>query len=122
MEFYVCKICGNIIAYVNNTGIEVECCGQPMELIVPGSTDGAKEKHVPVIKREGNLVTVTVGSVEHPMTEAHYIQWIALETKAGNQRVELKPGQKPVATFAVKEGDTVISAYEYCNLHGLFKA
>ena len=90
--------------------------------LIPNTTDASNEKHVPVIKIEGQNVTVTVGSVEHPMLDAHYIMWILLETKEGRQRKSLKPGAKPVATFALTEGDTVIAAYEYCNLHGLWKA
>ena len=93
-----------------------------MKPITPNTTDAAGEKHVPVIKVEGQMVTVTVGSVEHPMLEAHYIEWIMLETKDGRQRKALKPGEKPVATFALTEGDSVVAAYEYCNLHGLWKA
>ena len=79
-------------------------------------------KHVPVIEQNGTRVTVTVGSVEHPMLDAHYIEWILLETKEGRQRKTLKPGDKPVASFALTEGDAVVAAYEYCNLHGLWKS
>ena len=93
-----------------------------MKAIQPNTTDAAGEKHVPVIEQNGQTVTVTVGSVEHPMLDAHYIQWILLETKQGRQRKTLKPGDKPVATFALTEGDTVVAAYEYCNLHGLWKS
>ena len=92
-----------------------------MQEIVPGTSDGAVEKHVPVYTVEGNIVNVTVGSVEHPMLEEHYIQWIALQTKNGNQRVVLKPGDAPKAKFALVDGDEVVAVYEYCNLHGLFK-
>ena len=122
MEFYVCKHCGNIIAYAENKGVPVVCCGEKMEKIVPNSVDASGEKHVPVVKVEGNLVTVTVGSVEHPMLEEHHIGWVALETEQGNQRKTLKPGQKPEVTFAITEGDKVVAAYEYCNLHGLWKS
>lgn len=90
------------------------------EEIIPNTTDAAGEKHVPVITQQGDHVTVKVGSVEHPMLDAHYIQWIILETAAGYQKHDLKPGQKPEADFAVTE--PVIAAYEYCNLHGLWKA
>ena len=98
------------------------CCGRPMEELVANTQDGAHEKHIPVVKVEGNLVTITVGEVEHPMLDAHYIQWIALETNLGNQRKTLKPGEKPVAQFALLDGEQVLAAYEYCNLHGLYKA
>ena len=92
------------------------------EVIEPNTTDAAGEKHVPVISVDGNVVTVTVGEVEHPMLEAHYITWIMLETEQGRQRKTLKPGDRPVAVFALTEGDKPVAAYEYCNLHGLWKA
>ena len=122
MKFYICKHCGNIIAYVRSSGVPVVCCCEPMQEIIPGTTDGALEKHVPVIEVEGNKVTVRVGAVEHPMLPEHYIEWIALETAQGNQRKPLAPGQKPEAVFMLAEGDSVVAAYEYCNLHSLWKA
>lgn len=122
MKFYVCKHCGNIIAYAKNSGVPVVCCGEKMSELVPGSVDAATEKHVPVISVEGNKVTVTVGEVAHPMAEEHFIEWIALETAEGNQRKELKPGQKPEAVFMMTETDKAVAAYAYCNLHGLWKA
>ena len=121
MKFYVCPHCGNMIAFVNDSGVPVKCCGQNMTEIIPGSVDASLEKHVPVITKEGDLVTVKVGSVAHPMLEEHYIGWIALETKTGNQRKQLKPGAAPEATFALVEGDEPVAAYAYCNLHGLWK-
>lgn len=93
-----------------------------MTELVAGAVDAAKEKHVPVIAKDGNLVTVTVGSVEHPMIPEHYIQFIILETSAGYQKKDLKPGEKPAATFALAPGETAVAAYEYCSLHGLWKA
>ena len=122
MKFYKCPICGKIIAMVNERAVPTICCGRPMEELIPNTEDGAHEKHLPVIELEGNLVTVKVGEVEHPMVEAHFIQWIALETNLGNQRKVLKPGEKPVAQFALLPGEKVIAAYEFCNLHGLYKA
>jgi len=122
MTFYHCKHCGNIIAHIQDSGVRCHCCGEEMELLTPNTTDAAGEKHVPVIEQNGQLVTVTVGSVEHPMLEAHFIQWILLETREGRQRKMLKPGDKPAAAFALTEGDEVIAAYEYCNLHGLWKS
>jgi len=121
MKFYVCAHCGNIIAYAHASGVSVVCCGEKMGELVPNTTEAAHEKPLPVISVSGTSVTVKVGSVEHPMTEAHSIQWIALETKQGNQRKELKPGDKPEAVFAMVEGDEVVAAYAYCNLHGLWK-
>ena len=121
MKFYKCEICGKIVAMVKETPVDTMCCGQAMRELVPGTTDGAIEKHVPVYTLEGNTVKVKVGSVEHPMTDAHHIEWIAIETENGNQRKELKPGDKPEATFALVPRDKVKSVYEYCNLHGLWK-
>lgn len=122
MKFYVCEHCGNIIEYVKNKGVPVMCCGQKMVELIPGTSDGATEKHVPVIKVDGQKVVVEVGSVEHPSLEEHYIEWIILETDKGYQKADLKPGQAPKAEFILTEGDKVVAAYEYCNLHGLWKA
>jgi len=122
MKFYVCNHCGNIVQYVKNKGVPVVCCGEKMTELIPGTSDGAAEKHVPDVKVDGSRVTVTVGSVEHPMLDAHYIEWVILETEKGYQKVELKPDQPPVAEFVVAEGDKPVAAYEYCNLHGLWKA
>lgn len=122
MKFYVCKHCGNIIAYAKNSGVPVVCCGEPMQELAPNTTDAAQEKHVPVVATENNKITVTVGSVAHPMTEAHYIEWIALQTKQGNQRKQLHPGDEPKACFCICGGDEVEAVYAYCNLHGLWKA
>lgn len=122
MKFYRCEHCGNIIAMVKNKGVPVMCCGQKMTEIVPGTTDAAVEKHVPVCELDGNILTVTVGEVEHPMLEEHYIEWIAVQTSSGNQRKILKPGDAPKATFALVDGDEVLAVYAYCNLHSLWKA
>jgi len=121
-KFYICEHCGNIITMVKSSGVPVVCCGQKMTELVPGTTDASLEKHVPVWKVEGNIVTVTVGSVEHPMLPEHYIQWVSLQTKQGNQRKALNPGDAPTVQFALCEGDEVEAVYEYCNLHGLWKA
>ena len=121
MEFYICEHCGNIIAMVKNSGVPVKCCGQNMTKIEPGTTDASLEKHVPVFTVEGDLITVTVGSVEHPMLEEHYIGWIAIKTEQGAQRKILKPGDAPKAVFALAGGDTLKEVYAYCNLHGLWK-
>ena len=121
LKFYVCPVCGNMVTFVENTGIPVMCCGQDMEEMVPGTTDAAVEKHVPVVEIEGNKVTVKVGEVEHPMTEAHLIKFIAIETKQGSQIKYLTAEDKPVAEFVLSEGDEFVAAYEYCNLHGLWK-
>jgi len=90
------------------------------EKLMANTTDGAHEKHVPVIERDDNTVTVKVGSVEYSRLPEYYIEWILLETEQGVQSHYLKPGRKPKATFLTNE--KIITAYEYCNLHGLWKA
>ena len=122
MEFYRCAHCGQIIAMVKNKGVPVKCCGENMQKIVPGTVDASLEKHVPVYEVSGGKVNVKVGAAEHPMIEEHYIEWIAVQTKSGNQRKALIPGAKPEASFALEEGDEVEAVYAYCNLHGLWKA
>ena len=122
MKFYRCAHCGKIIAVVKETGVPVMCCGERMQEIVPGTTDAAAEKHVPGCEVNGNLVTVKVGEVAHPMLPAHYIEWIAIQTTGGNQRKTLAPGSEPVVTFALCEGEELLAAYAYCNLHSLWKA
>ena len=121
MKFYKCSHCGNIIAFVKNKGVPVMCCGQKMEEIVPNISDGAEEKHLPVINFHASVINVSVGAVAHPMEENHYIEWIALQTKQGNQRKELKPGGKAGIAFAITEGDEPVAVYAYCNLHGLWE-
>ena len=123
MKFLRCKKCGKIVAMVNDMDCcPTMCCGQPMEVIPVNTEEGVYEKHIPVYEVVDNIVKVKVGSVTHPMLEVHYIQWIALETNKGNQRKVLKPGQAPEAEFALLPGEEVIGVYEYCNLHGLYKA
>lgn len=121
VKFYICDHCKNIITKVQDSGVPVFCCGQKMTELVPGTTDASVEKHVPVITVDGNKVNVFIGGAEHPMVEAHFIQFIALETKQGVQIKHLKADQAPSADFVLAEGDEVVAAYEYCNLHGLWK-
>lgn len=121
MEFHKCAICGKIVAIVTPGAPETVCCGQPMAKLVPNTSDGASEKHVPVADVQGDVLTVKVGALAHPMLEAHHIAWIAVETEQGNQRKELDPLGRPEATFALLPGDRVKAVYEYCNLHGLWK-
>ncbi|MBQ1675088.1 MAG: desulfoferrodoxin [Oscillospiraceae bacterium] len=122
MKFYICEHCGNMVAMVKDSGVPVMCCGQKMKEIVPGTTDAAVEKHVPVWEVRDNKVLVTVGAAEHPMLPEHYIEWIAVHTRQGNQRKTLQPGEAPRACFALCEGDEVLAVYAYCNLHSLWKA
>ena len=120
MKFYRCSHCGNIIAFLENKGVPVLCCGQKMDEIIPGSVDAAAEKHVPVINLDGSTVTVCVGEAAHPMTEPHHIAWIVLETEHGFQKKDLDPTGEPCAVFSLAD-DKAVAAYAYCNLHGLWK-
>ena len=122
MKFYRCSVCGQIVAIVKKKACPIMCCGKPMEEIVPNTVDAAQEKHVPVVEVKDNKVIVKIGSVAHPMLEEHFIEWVALKTKFGNQRKQLKPGEEPVVCFPLCEGDEVEAVYAYCNLHGLWKA
>lgn len=120
LKFYKCAHCGQIVLKVKETAVPVVCCGQPMQQLLPNTTDAANEKHVPVVSVNGNVVKVVVGEVEHPMLDVHYIEWIILETNLGYHQAKLNPGQKPEATFVLAEGEEVVKAYEYCNLHSLW--
>ena len=111
-----------LIMLLNKTGGEISCNGASMKVLSANTTDAAQEKHVPVVEVSGNKISVKVGSVAHPMTDAHWIQWIYLQTKRGGQYRVLKPSDQPEATFLVAEGDAPLAVYEYCNLHGLWKA
>lgn len=122
MRFFKCEICGNFVEMVKESGAPMTCCGQKMTEIIPGTSDGAFEKHVPVYKVEGNKVLVNVGAVDHPMVDVHYIEWIALETDKGAYRIALKPNDMPKAEFTLADGETVAGVYAYCNIHGLWKA
>ena len=119
-EIYRCPVCGNIVEVLNAGAGELVCCGKPMILLKENTTDAAQEKHVPVVEKTTNGYHVRVGSVEHPMLNEHYIQWIELLTPKSVLRCELKPGCKPEATFFPNE--ECLCAREYCNLHGLWKA
>ena len=121
MKFYRCKHCGQIIAIVKKTEAKVMCCGDVMEEIIPGSMDASLEKHVPQFRVDGDTVIVTVGSIDHPMIPEHYIEWVAIQTKDGNQRKALKPNTKPEVSFKISKGDEVLAVYAYCNLHGLWR-
>ena len=116
-----CKECGKKVLELKGSQCPTKCCGEPMAELVPNTTDGALEKHVPVIEQDGNKVTVRVGSVAHPMLEAHYIEFIILETTKSAYLKTLNPGEEPVAEFLLAEDEDVVAAYEYCNLHGYWK-
>ena len=119
-KFLKCEKCGNIVAVVHATGVPVMCCGQKMSQIIPGTVEASLEKHIPEYTVENNKVYVVVGSIEHPMVPEHFIEWVSVQTKYGNQRKQLKPNQEPKVCFALCEGDEVEAVYAYCNLHGLW--
>ncbi len=119
-KFLLCRRCGNLIEMINDSGVTPICCGTDMDVLTANTTEAATEKHIPVVEINGNIAKVTVGEVLHPMEEEHYIEWIYLETNKGIKRVNLKPGDEPVVSFALAEDETVSSAYAYCNLHGLW--
>jgi len=100
-KFLKCEHCGNIVAVVKEVGAPIMCCGEKMKEIIPGTVDASKEKHVPVYRVEGNKVYVSVGEVEHPMQDEHYIEWISIQTKFGNQRKALKANDKPKMFFTM---------------------
>ena len=120
-RFFRCSHCGNLTTVIKDAGVPMLCCGQKMDELIANSVEAAGEKHVPDVKIEGNTVKVNVGTVDHPMLEAHFIEWIYLETKNGGQIKYLKPGQAPAAAF-VLEDDEAVAVYAYCNLHGLWVA
>lgn len=120
MEVYKCALCGNIVEVVHAGDGELVCCGEPMKHMAAGSVDAAKEKHVPVLEKKDGGWLVKVGSVTHPSTAEHYIEWIELIFDGRCCRAELKPGDVPEAFFAVDAKQ--VTAREYCNLHGLWQA
>jgi len=120
LEVYKCEVCGNIVEILHVGGGELVCCGEPMKLQQENTVDAAKEKHVPDVEKTADGVKVQVGSVEHPMEDKHYIEWIQVIADGKSYRQFLEPGDKPVAVFKI-EGANIITR-EYCNLHGLWKA
>ncbi|MDY5982382.1 MAG: desulfoferrodoxin family protein [Anaeroplasma sp.] len=121
LRVFRCKKCGQMVMMLKKSKCDMYCCEEAMEELIPGTTDAAVEKHVPVYEVKDNKVYVTVGDVIHPMMEQHYIEWIVLETKNGIQKKDLTPEDEPKAIFPLMEGDSVIAVYEYCNLHGLWR-
>ena len=117
-----CMKCGAMVEVLKDCTCDdcgIKCCGEQMRTFAPNSEDASFEKHLPVVEVRGDEIIVTV---PHVMEEEHYIEWISLQTKYGNQRKALKPGDKPEICFAVCEGDEVEAVYAYCNLHSLWKA
>jgi len=120
LEVYKCSLCGNIVEVLHGGDGELVCCGQPMKKMAENTTDAAKEKHVPVIEKIDGGYKVMIGSAAHPMEEKHYIEWIELLADGNAYRKFLKPGDTPQAIFMIDAKN--VSAREYCNLHGLWKA
>ena len=120
LQIYKCEVCGNIVEVLHEGVGELVCCGQPMTLQAENTVDAAKEKHVPVIEKTGDGIKVKVGTVPHPMEGKHYIEWIELIADGKAYRQFLKPGGAPEATFSIAAER--VTAREFCNLHGLWKA
>ncbi len=120
LQVYKCEVCGNIVEILHEGKGKLVCCNQEMKLMVENTVDAAKEKHVPVIEKTDKGVRVKVGSAAHPMEEKHYIEWVQVIHDGGSCRKFLKPGDAPEAEFEIRADK--VSAREYCNLHGLWKA
>lgn len=120
LQVYKCEVCGNIVEVLHEGKGELVCCNQPMKLFKENTVDAAQEKHVPVVEKTAEGIKVTVGSVPHPMEEKHYIEWIEIIADGKAYRQFLNPGDAPEATFNITADQ--VTAREYCNLHGLWKA
>ena len=120
LVFYKCEHCGNVVVKLHDSGVPLVCCGEEMVTLVADSTDAATEKHVPQVTVTGNSMHVQVGSVEHPMLDVHWIEFIVVETKKGFQMKWLNPGDAPVADFVLDPEDEALRVFEMCNIHGLW--
>ena len=119
-KFYVCPHCGNLVEMVNDAGVKPVCCGQKMNELVPNTVEASGEKHIPVVTVSDGIVEVNVGSVDHPMVDVHWIEWIQLVTDKGSYRKVLNPSEAPNVKFLLN-GEKPEAVYAYCNLHGLWK-
>ena len=119
-KFYICPHCGNIVEMVHDARVKPFCCGQKMNELVPNTVEASGEKHIPAVKVEDNIVEVNVGSVDHPMVDVHWIEWVQLVTSQGSYRKWLNPGEATNVKFVLGE-EKPIAVYAYCNLHGLWK-
>ena len=119
-KFYICPHCGNLVEMVNDAGVKPFCCGQKMNELVPNTVEASGEKHIPAVTVKDGIVEVKVGSVDHPMVEVHWIEWVQLVTEKGSQRKYLNPGEAPNVKFLLGD-DKPVAVYAYCNLHGLWK-
>ena len=119
-KFYVCPHCGNLVEMVNDAGVKPVCCGQKMTELVPNTVEASGEKHIPAVTVGDGIVEVNVGSVDHPMVDVHWIEWVQLLTDKGSYRKELNPGEAPNVKFLLGD-EKPLAVYAYCNLHGLWK-
>ena len=119
-KFYICAHCGNIVEMVHNAGVPVVCCGQKMDELVPNTVEASGEKHIPAVTVKENVVEVNVGTVDHPMVDVHWIEWVQLQTDKGSRRHYLNPGEAPNVKFLLGD-EKPLAFYAYCNLHGLWK-
>ena len=118
-KFYICAHCGNIVEMVKDVGVKPFCCGQKMDELVPNTVDASGEKHIPAVTVSDGIVEVNVGSVDHPMVDVHWIEWVQLNTDKGRYRKVLNPGESPKVSFLLKD-EKPLAVYAYCNLHGLW--
>lgn len=121
-KFLTCAKCGKTVGVIKDGCPVLMCCGEPMQVLGPRENGEGEAKHVPVLSLDGNILSVNVGSIDHPMMEEHSIEWVYLETNLGGQRKILHPGDKPHVEFLLLEGEKVLGVYAHCNLHGLWKA
>lgn len=119
-KFFRCSHCGNMVAMMFESGARIVCCGEEMAFLDPNTKDGAREKHIPEVEIKGDEVRVQIGSVIHPMTEAHYIEWVYVQTDKGGHVHYFNPGDEPICRFRLVD-EKVVAVFEYCNLHGLYK-
>lgn len=119
VKFYICRHCGNLITKIHDAGVSVVCCGEKMQALEPNTVEASAEKHIPVVAVEDGAINVNIGSVDHPMVEEHFIEWIYVQTENGGQRKVLKPGDEPNVSFCLGD-DKAVAVYAYCNLHGLW--
>ena len=119
-KFYICPHCGNIVEMVHDAGVKPFCCGQKMNELIPNTVEASGEKHIPAVKVGEGVVEVNVGSVDHPMVDVHWIEWVQLVTNKGSYRKWLNPGEAPNVKFQLS-AENPIAVYAYCNLHGLWK-
>ena len=122
MKIMKCEHCGNVVSFIDDKNVPIMCCGAKMVEVVPNSVEAATEKHIPVITKKCKKVTVSVGSVEHPMLDVHHIEWITLVTTSGTATRYLEKDAAPMAVFTLADGEQVVEAIAYCNLHGFWSS